>query len=345
MNIYIYFFYIRLILVDANHCPGAVCIIFTFENGKRVLHTGDFRWDNSLLERFRTYNNIAKNPSNLRNLTVYLDTTYCDPSHNFAKQEAVISEILENAISHLTAAKSFVEGTADSAFEDSVKFSVLFLVGAYAIGKERVYMSLSQKLGLKVHVEKSRLQALLCLDWPIEDHARLISSAVTPEIVKGLPPGSIPAKAAILVVNMNQLNFDSIRHIEKTKTKHKFSKIVAYQPTGWTHTSGPKSPMKALHSAPFTLLKARCKDNITIYSAPYSEHSSFHELVEFLHTMKPQRVVPTVNTSFDAVKKQLDILKEYSTNVYCSNESSVDEISAANLLHIAHKRKINSEFF
>lgn len=311
------------------------------------MHTGDFRWDNSLLERFHTYNNIAKNPSNLRNLTVYLDTTYCDPSHTFAKQEAVITEILENAISHLAGATSFVGGTSDSASEDSVKFSVLFLVGAYAIGKERVYMSLSQKLGLKVHVEKSRLQALLCLDWPIEDHARLISSTVTPEIVKGLPAGSIPAKAAILVVNMNQLNFDSIRHIEKTKTKHKFNKIVAYQPTGWTHTSGAKTQVKALHSAPTTLLKARCKDNITIYSAPYSEHSSFNELVDFLHTMKPQRVVPTVNTSADAVKKQLDILKRYSTHVYFPQESSMDGISTISTtnLHAAHKRKISSEFF
>ena len=283
------------------------------------------------------------NPSNLRKLIVYLDTTYCDPSHNFAKQEMVISEVLSNALSHLTAAKSF--SGANSDYQST--FSVLFLVGAYAIGKERVYMALSDKLGVKVHVEQTRLKSLLCLDWSIEDHAKLTASAVTPTLLKDLPIGSVQTKAAILVVNMNQLNFESIRRIENQifeKTKTKFNKVVAYQPTGWTHTSGVKSPVKALCSAPSSLLKERSRDNIFIYSAPYSEHSSFTELIDFLHTFKPQRVIPTVGTAPEAVKKQLQILKEYSKSIYHPGEESGEITAVTSELQIAQRRRFESEF-
>lgn len=47
--------FVDVMLCDANHCPGAVCILFTFENGRRIFHTGDFRWSRSLLQSSPTY--------------------------------------------------------------------------------------------------------------------------------------------------------------------------------------------------------------------------------------------------------------------------------------------------
>lgn len=62
-------------LIDANHCPGAVCFIFNIK-GSYILHTGDFRctvkFTNNLLEY--TFSSI------------YLDNTF-EGHRGFPSQE------------------------------------------------------------------------------------------------------------------------------------------------------------------------------------------------------------------------------------------------------------------
>lgn len=70
---------VEVILVDANHCPGAVQFLFTLPNGKKYVHCGDMRFcptmlANSFLKRFRGAH------------AVFLDNTYCNPKHDFPLQ-------------------------------------------------------------------------------------------------------------------------------------------------------------------------------------------------------------------------------------------------------------------
>ncbi|CAH9145921.1 unnamed protein product [Cuscuta epithymum] len=128
---------------DANHCPGAIIILFEPSNGKAVLHTGDFRVCDEMM-------NIPVFQS-CKIHTLILDTTYCDPQYDFPNQNAVIQFVIE-AIQ----AEAFNPKT-------------LFLIGSYTIGKERLYVEIARALRKKVYVTAAKLRILQCLGFSDED--------------------------------------------------------------------------------------------------------------------------------------------------------------------------------
>lgn len=74
---------VEVTLIDANHCPGAVQFLFLLPDGTRVIHSGDMRFceglmQNPLLEQFRGADML------------YLDTTYCNPRYCFPAQVSVL---------------------------------------------------------------------------------------------------------------------------------------------------------------------------------------------------------------------------------------------------------------
>nr|GLL16710.1 uncharacterized protein LOC109163475 isoform X1 [Ipomoea trifida] len=128
---------------DANHCPGAIIILFEPSNGKAVLHTGDFRFCDEMMEI------PSFQPCKIH--TLILDTTYCNPQYEFPKQDAVIQFVIE-AIQ----AEAFNPRT-------------LFLIGSYTIGKERLFVEIARALRKKIYVTAAKLRILQCLGFPDED--------------------------------------------------------------------------------------------------------------------------------------------------------------------------------
>jgi DNA cross-link repair 1A protein len=290
---------IKVTFLDANHCPGAVIILFEI-SGYKIIHTGDFRWTNKMLSS-AALSDLARSPTNPKNLVVYLDTTYCDQKYNFPPQEQTILSVLD-------CVQNEIEN--DEADKTSDK-KTLFVFGTYSIGKERVFMSVAANLNMKVYVEPSRYKAMMCFsDWSTQEKAILTTN---------------PNSTNIWVVPMNKINFNSLTKL-KFKRGQQCKRVVAFQPTGWTFTqsSNPEPTLhsktsnescnnaKVVNSDSLLVLRSNPRDNNIIYSVPYSEHSAFGELIDFIRIFKPHKIIPTVKTSVENVQLQLDLLSKYS---------------------------------
>jgi len=187
---------VEVILLDANHCPGAVVFLMRIgQSGpanEYILHTGDFRASGVM--------QCHPQLSQLRVKCLYLDTTYCDPKHTFPPQQLVLDWVAELARHGQRANQR-----------------TLFLVGSYTIGKEKVYLEIARALGCKIYAETERFRTLQCLDWPE------LSSRITKD----------PSATPLHVVPMNRLNAKALaEYLDKYKTS--FSALLAFRPTGWT---------------------------------------------------------------------------------------------------------------
>ncbi|KAJ8025362.1 DNA cross-link repair 1A protein [Holothuria leucospilota] len=206
---------------------------------------------------FRAHQRMELYPQlqNLRVHHLYLDTTYCDPKYDFPKQDSVVQ---------------FAVNTALRAVQENPK--TLILCGTYTIGKEKVFKAISDALGCNICVESDKKRILSCYN---DD--QLMKKLVTDK------------KASRLhVVGMAKLNLKRLAlYLEEFHGL--FDNIVAFKPTGWTHSSKSNS---------LADIKPSKWGRIQIYGIPYSEHSSYSEMkrfVQFLRASGTTHIIPTVN--------------------------------------------------
>ncbi|XP_039016858.1 DNA cross-link repair 1A protein-like [Hibiscus syriacus] len=146
----------------------------------------------------------------------------------------------------------------------------LFLIGSYTIGKERLFLEVACVLRRKVYITAAKLRLLECLGFSEEDMQWITSN---------------DQESQIHVVPMWTLSsFKRLKHVSNHYAR-RFSLVVAFSPTGWSFGKGKKkSPGRRWQQG--TIIR---------YEVPYSEHSSFSELRDFVKLVSPENIIPSVN--------------------------------------------------
>ncbi|KAM9463297.1 DNA cross-link repair 1A protein [Clarias gariepinus] len=259
---------VKVTLLDANHCPGSAMLLLFLPDGQTVLHTGDFRAHPSM-ERYPELQCV-------RIQTLYLDTTYCSPEYAFPTQQEVITF------------------AANTAFElVTLNPRTLVVCGTYSVGKEKVFLAISQVLGSKVFMSKDRYKTMCCLE---SEH---ISQCITTDV----------RAAQVHVLPMMQLNLKNLKAYLK-RFSGTYDQLVAFKPTGWTFTQG----------VGVENIKPQVYGNISVYGIPYSEHSGYLELKRFVQWLRPLKIIPTVNVgSWSSRKAMNNCFSEWQAEIKALN--------------------------
>lgn len=318
---------VSVITLDANHCPGASVFLFQEWDDKRqnlvkqILHTGDFRSNPSLISRL---NSICPRALD----QVYLDTTYLIPGFHFPSQDSVLG--VTSQFASQLAAKGIRPYFNDSqqtifkfiarAASARILYKCLFLVGTYTIGKEKLAIAIAQALKTKIYIPKK------------SPRHRIIS-----QYLSYFPEGMITHEREESCVHLVPLSI--LRSTESIDTYFKdhskmYQDVVGFIPTGWTFTNkyakAPDLPTleskiqyceQLLQDDGNNLLDVRFiekqykkHNKYQIFSVPYSEHSSFKDLVQFGTQVPTREILATVNLhSLERIKEMHEWFKVWQS--------------------------------
>ncbi|XP_069467965.1 DNA cross-link repair 1A protein [Ambystoma mexicanum] len=180
---------IKVVLLEANHCPGAVLLLFYLPNGTSILHTGDFRADPSM-EQYPAL--IGRKIH-----TLYLDTTYCSPEYTFPPQQEAIQFAVTTAFEMVT-----------------LNPRTLVVCGTYSIGKEKVFLAIADVLGCKVCVSQDKSKTLQCLESKVIDS--LITTDWNSTSLHVLPMMQVNFKGLLTHLNKFSGRYDRVLAFKPT---------------------------------------------------------------------------------------------------------------------------------
>ncbi|XP_058090887.1 uncharacterized protein LOC131237218 [Magnolia sinica] len=251
--------------IDAHHCPGAVMYLFRGDFGC-MLYTGDFRWetanDRALLGKSMLLGALGGDEVDF----LYIDNTYCNPSFSFPPREVAAQQVIDVIASHPD--------------HDIV-------IAIDTLGKEDLLLHISRTFRTKIWVWPERLQIMHLLGF-----SNIFTTKTSLTRIRAVPRYSL-----------------TIENLEALNTIH---------PTIGIMPSGLPSAMKPIHrkdasvgSSPSLQHSSKVSRNGTdgkpisrksfhscIYSIPYSDHSCFNEIQEFVKLIKPSNITGIVSSSF-----------------------------------------------
>ncbi|XP_013588651.1 PREDICTED: DNA ligase 1 isoform X2 [Brassica oleracea var. oleracea] len=247
----------EVVLIDVNHCPGAVQFLFKTNDGlERYIHTGDFRFCDSMRSDPFLSSFVGCEG-------VFLDTTYCNPKFVFPTQQESVDYVI-NVIDKI-----------DRESKENEK-KVLFLVATYVVGKEKILIEIAKRCKRKIFVDARKMSILNVLECGesgmfTEDKSESDVHVVGWNVLGETWPYFRP-------------NFAKMNEV---MVERGYDKVVGFVPTGWTYEVKRNK------------FAVKVKDSMEIHLVPYSEHSNYDELREYIKLLRPKRVIPTVGVDVE----------------------------------------------
>ncbi|CCD26464.1 DNA cross-link repair protein PSO2 NDAI_0H02910 [Naumovozyma dairenensis CBS 421] len=306
---------IEVVAHDANHCPGSLIFIFTIKNvqtqtTRHILHTGDFRCNNEMISKlqkqFKKFD------------AVYLDTTYLNPLYEFPNQKSVVnitSQFAKNVTQmglkkfFNNEQKSIMSYLTTSMKKSNHSNKILFLVGSYSIGKEKIALGILNAISTSLPDDKPRIYI----------NGKTIRSKIFSSDTERFQ-STTPHDSNIHLVSLSTLrsNESISSYLKNLNIKESsYDDIIGFVPTGWTFNNRYKKlefPLDTIDDRLDFLLKEKDILNSSddfemdwikrqykpfnkfqIFKIPYSEHSSFKELCKFGCLIEWGKMLSTVN--------------------------------------------------
>ncbi|XP_015953395.1 uncharacterized protein LOC107477834 [Arachis duranensis] len=261
---------VEFIAIDACHCPGSVMLLFRGEFGC-MLYTGDFRWEVGCERAAKAKEMLAGAIKDDKVDVVYLDNTYCNPIYDFPNRQVAAQQIIDIIASHP---------------DHDV------IIGINTLGKEDLLVQISEALKIKIWVWPERMWTMDLLGF--YDNFTINTSITR---VRAVPQYSF--------------NVETLEELNRIKCP-----TIGIMPSGlpWVKKSPPKT--KSISRAHLT---ARCKKaewsedddeyepmgdigppeklHKYIFTVPYSDHSNFAEIMDFVKLIRPKNLKGIVSSS------------------------------------------------
>ncbi|KAK8863956.1 DNA cross-link repair 1A protein [Tritrichomonas musculus] len=123
---------VKIYVLDANHTPGSAMFIFELKSGKKILHTGDFRAEEFVINSITSFSPIDH---------LFIDCTYACQGINFPKRSECVSFVIET-------------------IHDLFPKGFFAIIGTYSIGKESLIFDVAQATASTIYAPEPRMTTL-----------------------------------------------------------------------------------------------------------------------------------------------------------------------------------------
>ncbi|KAL1855658.1 DNA cross-link repair protein PSO2/SNM1 [Diaporthe australafricana] len=204
---------------------------------------------------------------------------------------------------------------------------LLVVCGTYSIGKERICKAIAQALQTKIFASAAKI--------------RMCSQLGDPELAALMT--SDPAEAQVHMQMLMELRAETLAEYLDSHRPH-FGRVVGFRPSGWNYrpnlannngsagggggggAGGSSAAAVTANTPPTSVPTAQIlhgpawrtrfgprdlvpqqgsSRDAMCFGVPYSEHSSFRELMLFVMALRIERVVPTVNVGSEPGRRRM----------------------------------------